>query len=309
MVDDEWIVLGPASYQPDGGVELFLVVISQEQEGGLRLAKRERAYRPGAKLDDTDRRERSFALELLFHNDVTEDTPGPTMWPTRANAFEAAIEKSGVVGTLHLPWRRNIRCRCERYKRKASADQHRGGETFSVTFVEDNEENVADQTTFVAVVASARSVVEQAIFSAESEGIWSGGLEDLTTLVSQLEAWINAPGEYLEGVATAARRVQHLSTRLLGALQTQAEGSDRLRDPAGSSFYDSLVELQDIAARAVGEAASRFPPTRTVRFDRDRSIYDIATEFGQPSRDLIAVNSELEDPAFIPAGTAVQVFV
>lgn len=306
---DDWEQLGPSSYTVPGHQVILFVLLSVSQDGGLRLAKRERPNRPGVKLDDTNRRERVYQVEAIFHNDITEELGGDQMWPDRANAFQELLEYSGSPGTLHLPFKRNIRCRCEKYTRKSSPDQHRGGEIFSITFVEDNEERLADTVVNATVKATLAPAVDAVAFTAASEGIWDGQIEDLVTLAAQVTALINAPGEYAERVLTAARGLLRACTGIKNALTSNLEGSNGLQDPAGSSLFDALTDLQDMAGRVAGEAASTLPKTRTLKFKTDRTIYDIATELGQSARDLIQVNSDLEDPGYIPAGTPVQVFV
>lgn len=304
---DSWEGLDAATFEVDGE-EIEIVIMSVSQSGGLRLAKRERPYRAGVKLDDTDRKERTYRIEVLFHNDVTEDTQGEEMWPDRANSFEEALEQSGKVGTLNLPWRRNIRCRCESYERKAGTDQYRGGEIFSVTLTEDNEENLSDSVYDVSVTAGLGSAMETLQFSAEAAGIWDGKIADIVEAAAWLQSLINAPGEYLETILTAARALERACINTKKALTTQLEGSNQGSDPAGCSLMDGLTELQDMAGRVGGEAAAKFPATRTRKWNRVRSIYDIATELGQSARDLIAVNSGLEDPTYIEPNTPVQVF-
>ena len=307
FVVDDWSELEPASIVAPSGGEMFLVVLSHQQSGGLRLAPRERPYQPGEKLDETGRKARTFRVDFVFHNDITEELPGPPMWPDRANELETILE-DGRTFTLHLHWRRNIRVKAESYERIADPEQYRGGELMRVNFREDNEDSLDDGTEFPTVVGTVRTAAQEARFDADSEGIGLGGLEDLTALASALEEWINLPGEWTEGVAVRARRLRSNVRRIIDAHSQGQEGSSQLLDPQGARLLQRLIGISEAAARAVTEAESRFPPTQTVRFPVDRSIYDIANELKQSARDLVAVNSDIDDPAFIPAGTPVQVF-
>lgn len=306
----EWEELGPASYQVEGEIELKFMVISQAESGGNRVPKRERVNRNGRKLDFTGTRGDDFAITAIFNNNLTEPGIGdyPQMWPDRLDRLIRAF-KTGKTGTLHLPWRRNIRCKPEGWTRKANAGDERDGETLDVTFLEDNEDTVDEaSTTSVSVQASVLRKAAEAVFDLEQEGGWDGSFEDFTQLAADLEGTLNAPGEFLSDVAHKVRRVRRAAESIRESLSSRAEGRRQMLGPEGAKAERKLVELLDLLGLAEAELSARLPQIVTRTFPTDRSIYSIAAELGQSARDLISINGEIEDLNFIPAGTPVRVF-
>jgi len=300
---DAWEDLEPASFNG-----LVFPMLSLDIDGSLRMPRRARPYRDGAKLDSTGTEPEEFKVEAIFHANVTEPgDSGPPMWPDRLNQLIAQF-KLGYTGTLHLPWMRNIRCKAERWSRRANSESHRGGETLSVTFVEDNEENLEDSVEYSTVRATAQQQVLELVVDAEAIAVWDGTFEDLTQFAADLEGVLNAPGEFLEDVIHKAKRVANACRRIMAAIATKVPGRDQGEDPASARVMARLLALADAAAQAQAEAEAQLPATIEVRYQTDRDIYDIATERGQSARDLIAINSEIEDISYIPAGTPVKVF-
>jgi hypothetical protein len=306
----EWEQLGPASFKIDGEIELKFMLVDQGIGGGNRVPKRERVFRNGRKLDFTGTRGDDFALTAIFNNALTEPGMGdyPQMWPDRLDRLEAAF-KTGKTGTLHLPWRRNIRCKPETWSRRATAGDERDGETLTVTFLEDNEDTVDEASTAtVSVQASVLRKAAEAVFDLEKEGAWDGSFEDFTQLAADLEGVLAAPGEFLADVVHKAGRVRRAADSIRKSLSSRAPGRDHMLGPEGAQAERRLVEIMDLAGLAEAEASSHLPKIVTRTFPTDRDIYSIATELGQSARGLIAINGQIEDLAYIPAGTPVHVF-
>lgn len=303
-----WEELVPVGWQTESGRIVF-AVSDVSIEGGTRIAAREIPYRPGAKLDQTGRRPHKYRLTALFFPQVSEPglDQGEQMWPDRLNALEAALD-TGETGTLDLPWRRSIRAKCETWSRKASAEQ-RDGEVLEITFCEDNEEDVADEIQQPSVAATLSQEAEATRFDAEAFGAWDGSLADLTELAAGLEGALRAPGEALQNVKSAAKRLQDSARRFADAV-TDAAGADggKGNDPRGAALVARAQLLADQAAAAEAEASASLPATREQTFDVARDLASIATELGQDYRQLLTINTELEDPGYIPKGTPVKVF-
>lgn len=304
---DPWLAMGPSSYQADGGAVILFPARQIGEDGGLRIAKRERPFQRGAKLDHTGASADQFEIEAVFHPDISEPGLGdtPPLWPDRLEDLIAAF-KGGATATLHLPWKRNLRVKALQWRRRAVADEYRGGEVLSVTFVEDNEDAL-DREAFerVAVKAGAARLAADAQFDAEATGVWDGSIEDVTELAAELVGLMNAPGEYADQIIHAAKRVRRACDLVLTKTAATLPGGSESPDAV---LRAKLLELKDAAAGAAGEAQAAKPKTRTVRFRQPRDIFSIAAELGQNARELISINSALEDPSYIPAGTAVVVF-
>lgn len=312
---DPWDELGPISIQADGQPRPILVIGRDvSEEGGNRLAPRARPFRPGAKLDTTGPTEDTIVLQLYFHRDVVEEDVdnGMPMWP---DALEALIRdhfKSDRTLTLHLPWKRNLRVKAERWTRVANADEDRGGEKLTVTFKTDNEDELDREAVVgVSVTGNVSRVVEEAQFDAQSEGAWDGSLADLTQLSAELVGWINAPREYAADVAQAANRVTRAVERVFRALSSTTgevvPGRNKLDEPEGFPLRIRLLELLDLAAASEAEARKASRRIRLYIPQRDTDIWSVAVELGQSAEELMEIN-DFEDPAFLEAGVGIRVF-
>ncbi len=306
-----WNTLLPVSWQADGEEQILFMVWGQlRSDGSIRLNRREVPWRPGEKLDETGPNAGEHNLECPFFNTVTEPDLGdtPQMWPDRLNALEAQF-LTAKTGTLHLPWKRNIRCKADTWSRVADIEGQREGETLTVKFVEDNEDNLdRPAAENVSVRANIQRVVEEAQFDAESEGGWDGSWEDITEFAAGLEGVLNAPAEFAADIAHKARRVGRAARSIRNSLTSRVTGRDQLNDPNGEPAYRRLFLLEDLAAQAEAEAVASLPPTSTRTFPTDRDIHSIASELGQNARDLMSLNGHIEDLGFIEAGTPVVVF-
>jgi hypothetical protein len=308
-MSDPWLELGPTTYQADGFTQLQFPARLVGEDGGLRVVERVRPWQAGAKLDETGAMPDRFTIESVIHNDIIEQgLEGVPVWP---GLIEDLIEqfKSGKTGTLNLPWKRGLRVKPETWSRRANADEHRGGESFVVNFKQDNEDNL-DREAFerVSVKAGAARVVDEAIFSMESEGMSADPIGDLTELAANLVGLLNTPSDYAQAILTQARRLRRAGKILIGEYQAESEGRDQMNSPAGFAARLKLLELLELAARAESDAREFLPRTRSYIAPRRTDIWTIATELGQDARQLMAVNSAVEDFSNIEQGTAVQVF-
>lgn len=292
----EWDNLQVASFKPDDEVSVYFCVTAIRKSGGNRLVKGAIPFRRGVKLDSTGPKERTWTVDTVWHNTLIEAglLESPRIYPERLNEMEKLCEAQ-VTGTLNLPLERNLRVRVESYDRTLALSL-RDGETMSITFVEDNED---DQVTAeqASVKASIQGSIEEASFDAESTGCWSGGLEDLTAFASDLQATMNAPGEAWAGIKQKADRVKDACEKVAKTLTG---------DPDEAPLMISLVDIADTAARAESEGQGS-PKTVTRTWPADTDIYAIASSVGQSPEVLLALNVGLPDPGFIPAGTPVVV--
>lgn len=323
---DPWLKLGASSYKADGEAELFVAWREVGEDGGLRVVERIRPWQPGAKLDETGAMPDTFTLGAIFNADISEselDVQGIQIWPDLLEALVRQF-KTGKTATLNLPWKRGIRVKPLTWQRRATSDDNRGGETLSVSFKTDNEDAL-DRAAFeqVSVKATVKRAAEEAVFSLEQEGMSAaaadqvrttsdfGGLGDpiggIVGLASDLAGLMNRPGELL-AIATAASRLRRATKILMGAYSTDEPGRDQMGGPDGSSARAKLLALLELAANAEADARAGLPKTRTYTAVRRTSVWEIATELGQNARQIMSVNSAVEDFSNIEKGTPVQVF-
>jgi hypothetical protein len=306
-----WTALGPASIEYEGEQPIkFMARGRLTMNGSIRRVERKIPWRKGAKQDDTGANADDLNIEAPFFNTVTEPDMGdwPPMWPDRLNKL-VDLFKTCKTCTLHLPWRRNIRCKADSWQRVADIENEVDGETLTVKFAEDNEDSLdGPSAEDVSVRANIMRVVEQATFDLESEGMWDGSFEDLTQFAADLEGALNAPGEFLWDIAHKARRVRRAARAIRESFTSRLSGRRQMDDPTGERAYRDMLSIEDKAARAEAEALASLPPTTTRTFDTDRDIHSIAAELGQNARDLMSLNGHIEDLGFIEAGTPVVVF-
>jgi prophage DNA circulation protein len=313
---DTWEDLPPASFQVGNLPEIKFPAVAVGEDGGNRLVRRERPFQEGAKLDGTGTKADEFSIDALFHVDGTEHEvdvagDGITLWPDRLELLIEALKVSqGETGTLHLPWKRNLRVRAETWSRRANSNDNRGGETLQIKFIADNEDfvNRASVEKF-SIKGSVALQVERAFFDLESQGSWLPAFEDITELASELAGLIALPGEKLQNILLHARRLGNGVQTVMDALTTAQDGFGDLAQPGGAIAMGNLGAVLEISAGASDEARSSLPATRIVKFQVTRDLFSIAAELGQDGFKLLGINGELETPDSIAPGTAVRVFV
>lgn len=324
---DPWLLLGPTSYRADGEAELLLPLREVGEDGGLRVVERVRPWQPGAKLDETGAMPDTFTLGFVFNQDISEpevETQGIQVWPDLLEALVRQF-KTGKTATLNLPWKRGLRVKPLTWQRRAMPDDNRGGETLSVSLKQDNEDAL-DREAFeaVAVKSNVKRAAEEAVFSLEADGMSAaaadslrsvsafGGIGDpganIVELASGLAEILNQPSEFAQAIATQAQRLRRAGKLLMDAFSSGEEGRDQMNGPEGASARAKLLDLLELAANAEAEARATLPKTRSYTAQRRTTIWLIATELGQNARELMAINSAIEDFSFIEPGTSVLVF-
>jgi hypothetical protein len=306
---DAFLGLGAATFKADGGFVTHNFTAQQVAENGAnRIAPRNRPFRQGAKLDFVGSKADTYVLDCMWHPDVDEPdlNDGEARWPDAVQSFIDDL-KTGATGTLNLPWKRGIRVKATEWSRVESAVEHRGGAIVRVTFVEDNEDSLDRQAVeLVSVKATIGRQVEAAQFDMESEGMDLFAIADVVALAEDVVGLLNFPGDVAGALFTAGAALRRACKITLDAFSSGDDGRDQMNDPQGSSARRKLLELLELGARAVSEGRPR--PTRVMTFQRVRDIWSIATEIDQKARDLMTINEQIEDFAFIPAATPVRVF-
>ena len=301
---DPLLKLGPASWVQGGRTYKFVAHFVGEH-GANRNPKRVRPFRQGWKLDTTGSDGDEFTIDITVNPDVAEGDITP-VWPDDLQALTDSF-KTGETGTLNLPWKRGIRCKPDVWDRVEAGGENRGGGTLRAKFSEDNEDSLDRQAVqLVSVKATIERRVEAAQFDAESEGMDLFAIEDITELAADVVGLLNAPGDVAAALLHAGNRLRLACKTVAEAFTSGVGGRDQMSGPEGARARLKLLELAELGARAVGEA--RLRETRTVTYPRVRDIHSIATELGQNARELITINEQIEDFAYIPAGTPVRVY-
>ena len=318
MADDPnaiWAKMKPSSFEIQGSPKIIVPIWERvEATHGIRVVPRQVPWVDGEQLDETGLNAKEWATIHPFINDLNESEPGMgsgALYPDRLEAFEKLLEKR-KTGTLNLPWRRNIRCKATTWRREAVTDRQ-DCEILSVSWKEDNENKLENpSSTGSGVRANLASVVEQARFEAERNGIWDGSWEDITTFASQLEAIVAAPGVFLEDVGHKANRVVRAIDSIIATHSKATAGRNVLLDPAGAIVLRLLLQARELAT--VAEEEARGVPNRVVtwRAPFSGSIWGIAMAPGweaQEPEELLRLNPAIPDPNWILKGTGIKVLV
>ena len=298
------------SWKPKGGREIFFPVQNVKENGGNRLAARERLYRPGAKQDSTGEQADSWIVVIHPFNGLNEPGLDPNQYPDLANDLIKAC-KSQECGDLTLPTRGTVRARAHTWTRDEDANR-RDSAVLQITWVADNED---DQTALTFSPPNARSAARAQAFvlveELQKNGAWNDVIADLMQLAGELEAAAMAPGDFKEALLEKAEAMQHACASIsasFGAVERLFDNPTAgvLLEPDAYLASIGLFELAEMAANARRDVEPAQPVSIT--YARTVSILDVAADTGQDLDDLTGLNPNLGgDLLAIPAGTPILI--
>lgn len=288
-------------------------VVSISESGGNRLVPRERPYRDGAKLDDTGTRPTSWRMELCFNNTLDDQSVqsingGQPLYPTVLNYLLDSF-RVHETGDLTLPTRDVVRARVESYDRVERTEE-KDHCLLVCTFVEDNEDNVDAQAyTAPSINANVITVSVDAGEAVEDNGGWDGSIQDLKNFAAQVEGIANAPNTYASELEGQAKVLKSACVKMHNAhTKPWQDGRDALNDPASTLGQRKLAELLNMSASLPARKNYNKRPIETVVFRADMTLTGVAAYVGQTFEELLELNGQLADVAFIPAGTPVRIY-
>lgn len=302
-----------AQFKPDGGVPIAFPVTRISESGGNRIVIQDRAYRDGAKLDDTGSVAVAWSMTAVFLNGLTESdidgiNGGMSLYPDGLNAL---IESFRVheTGDLVVPTRGSVRARCQTYNRGESFDR-RDYAVLELTFIEDNEDNVGAQMfTAPSAAGSANLIAEQTTFSEQSAGMWDGSIQDLNEMTSQLEGLANAPGQYAQDLEQMHKTVMNNVDRVI-AVHTDAvtEGRNILSGAEATKVQRDLQRQKELAGQSAQSAKQGFKKIVTKKYDQQLSIFQIASIENHDAQMLVEMNPQIPNLLAIPKNTPVRMY-
>lgn len=307
-----------AQWTPDGGEPIAFSVLKITEQGGNRIVIQDRAYRDGAKLDDTGSVAKTWNMTAMFLNTLSESVnaepnlnnvnQGEALYPDVLNAL---IESFDVheTGDLVVPTRGSLRARCQSYSRAESFDQ-RDLAMLDLTFVEDNEDNVGSQMFMAPSAAgSAGLIADQTTFSAQSKGMWDGSIQNLNEMTSQLEGLANAPGQYAQDLEQMHKTVMNNVDRVIAAHSDAAvEGRATLSGAESTKVQRNLELIKEVAGQARQAAMQGKSKIITKKYDQRLSIFQIATIENHDAQAMIEINPQIPDLLAISKNTPVRMF-
>lgn len=300
----------PAAFTPKGGDKVLFPVKSIREEMANRVIPRERAYKNGAKLDDTGSKARTWTLSILLHDPHNEPDMPSTLYPDVANALCDAADVH-ETGDLQLPTRGKVRARFVSYTRVEDNDAVDAA-AIEAVFQEDNEDTITSSS---FALPSARAVsVSLAQFTTDSlaqTGSWSDLVSGLLEAGAELEGLANAPGEFADDLEAQANAIFDRCNAIGDAFANTTsavanEVSTLLLHPEASRAGRLLARAADTAKRAAADAGAGATTTKT--YPRVVSIFDVAADVSQGADKLLAINPGLGDPFAIAANTPIRVF-
>jgi len=304
-----WEAEAPGSWKVPNKPKIVFPVQSVRPSGGLRLQKRERPYRPGAKLDTTGPQARTYSVVIPIENSIDEPGISQPIYPETLDTLIDALE-SDDTGDLILPMRGTIRAKCETWDFEESPE-NQDAAILNVTWVEDNEDDV-DQQAFESKTANAnaRRLAEVTEFDEQREGVWDGSIAQLNEFVSEIEGIANMPGQTAQDIITRLRIIRRQARRLETVFSDEAQDSRALLlEPDRHTVIRKLREIQDLAGRQEAESLKGRPRTVEYVVNRDRSLQSIANELGQSYEDLVELNQwRIEDPLLVEEASVIRVF-
>lgn len=295
------------------GFRVYFPITSLSETGGNRLVERERPYRDGAKLDDTGSKARRWRISVLFENTVADGEPdlangGLLLYP---DVYRLMKQSFAVheTGDLTLPSEGKVKARAADWDATEAPDE-RDAARVVFTFVEDNEDAVG-VAAFRApsATANARRLAESTAFDQESLGNGHGSIAEWQGFVSELEGLSNAPSDFRQELEWTAKRVRDLHKQIVEIHSKPGQpGRDSMLDPRGSRVEAKLGRASDMAGRASAQSRQSRPSIGRYITKLAISIFDLAAVTKQPADELMAINPQIEDLLFIPAGSEVRVF-
>lgn len=304
---------GYARLTPAGGTTFVLRVVDMTHTIERRVIPRKRPGLDGAPLDDTGAEADVFAFNLLFARSDTalQSIVNEAIYPTFYTRFLRAVRVEGTA-SMYIPGRGDKRVRVRRIDTRQNPNE-REAENVTLNVVEDLEDPArAGADTFTAPSAKSSPRVYQLALAASAGPVGWGGdlLYQLGAAIDRLQAVIDDPLSAAGDIGQRADRVLDLCRKMrrLHTAPVQPFDGGGYAPLRATDAFEPLALLARIEDAASAQRAAVFgtATTRPRRFNRVLSIFDIATELGQPVADLIRLNGRL--PLFgIPAGTEVIV--
>lgn len=300
-----------ASWRVGDGEPLFFPCLDIAESGGNRIVPHQRPHRPGAKLEDTGAKPRTWTFTALFNNSLQEAVQnGVPLYPQRLRQILRSFDLH-ETGTLVLPTVGKVRARPETYERKETPEEQDTARLV-LTFIEDNEESL-DRAALSppAVVSTLLKLAEQTEFTAQSKGIWNKDLLSLTEFAAEVEGLLLAPGRAVTDIGAVVRGHRRAVQRMIDAATTAGNQSGGFFvEPRGSELERQLHILLDREAAAEDERTASRPRTKAFVIDvEETSIFEVAARIDQDAEELMDLNAaRIADPFYLTRGEVIRVF-
>ena len=304
----------PASWKVDGK-EFVFPVSSISESHSNRIKPHNRLYRKGARLDNTGPNHKIWSITSEFYNGHEE--PGladpDAVYPDLVDAICDTFDLE-ATGDLVLSTRGPRRCKAVSYNRTDSSNE-RDFAVVTFEFWEDNEDD-AKQSDFQQV--SGKSAVRkrgaEGTDAAEAEGAGGGfDMSELNEFAGELEGLADAPFDTVQDFEDKANAISNKVESIEDKFTTRSnQGVNEVRllltQPSASLAGRRLRKTADLAKQStIKVAAGPYTATTVITYERQVSIFNVATALAQDVNRLMILNSKIEDLLAIPAKTPIKV--
>ena len=279
-----------------------------------RLIQHKRAYRKGARLDDTHEDPIGWQITIEAYNSPDHEPGiiGLRFYPTQLNKLLDSFQIH-ETGDLTLPTRGVRRCRAESYERVERAGE-RDAAAVVLTWLQDNEDDQRASDFQAPNAASiAKKVAQDATRASEEQGAGGDLSSSINELGASIEGTLNAPGDFVGDIESQANAIASAVDKIESTFaRTTAEAANEvetlLSDPGSSRAGLLHRKLADAAKQAATLKQTNIgQEIITKTFRRDLSLFAIAASTGNTAPDVLSLNPTL-NPFSVLTGTVVRVY-
>lgn len=268
--------------------------------------------RDGGHVEGTGRAPLQITARLPLFNGLT---PAPSetwnagaMYPVLWRKFFAACADK-TSGTLQHPELGSITCKCETAKTRWGADA-RSGVWVSVTWIESDDTGIDLDQDLSNPSPEAQVSISASDLDAQFASINPALVPTLPTFPFSFTDLANAIRSVIDQTTILEKTAQGRLDNLLYQAN-QFETSLSLAANASPTNWPMFQSCERAKSAAYALKAQPQTPSRPVLVkttQKDATLAQVAAQVGASVADIIALNSGLVGPLFVPRGTPVQYY-
>lgn len=298
----------PMSWTEKDGSQIIFPIISIRERRSKRNVHQERTYRPGAKIDSTGWKVRTWTVRACFNNTIIEDgiPETPALYPDVLNQLVASFDQD-ATGDAILPTQGLRRCRILSYERVEMPEESDEA-SLDLVFEEDSEDVLdIDSLEVPSVRANTQRLANQTTFSGQSIGSF---ISDLRSNASDIEFLMTSPGRDIQDINNQVLRARRDGRTILRTEQTLGRRiGGFFQDPDSHECQRQIIRNNDMQARAADEKNSDQPRTVEHKVKAQTTLLAIAASLDQDPVLIIQINAkQVDDPMDVRQGSTVLVF-
>lgn len=274
--------------------------------GGNRIVQFERRDRDGAKLDDTGCSAKQFVLKCQYHNGSSERDIPLEIYPNELNELLLSFE-THEVGKLSIPLSGIYSVRAQKFERHETSDR-RDMADVTLTFVEDNEETALTEIVFVENI---QTLAQKFTKTTEKVALTPKLVaETIIKAVETVDNLISQPFEEFDKAQAQVDRVRNALKRTVDPNRFNGTPAEEMfKEPSNSrKTTRDGNKLSDSMDRTLNKRIEEVRKVRTMVFDQEKSLMDLAPAWGMSVEDLFKLNSHIPNKLIVPPNTPIRRF-